>query len=171
MKDKVVFLDRDGTINVDYGYVYQIEKLEFKDGVIDGLKKLQALGYKLVIITNQSGIARGYYTKDDFEIFMTEMKARLQNHGVTIDGVYYCPHNDEDKCDCRKPKTGLYRQAMHDFDVDWSNSFVIGDNERDLSICKEKPITGILISEKPLTSCLNFDNFMKAAVYIEANGV
>lgn len=168
MKDKIVFLDRDGTINVDYGYVYQIEKLDFEVGVIEGLSKLNDLGFKFIIITNQSGISRGYYTEQDFQIFMDEMQRRLLESGINISAVYHCPHQDEDECDCRKPKIGMFEKAEKDFDIDWENSFAVGDNERDLSICGYKPITGILISKTNKGKFINFDTFLDATNYIES---
>ncbi len=90
--NKAIFLDRDGTINVDKAYVYKIEDWEFIDGVKEALKILQSLGYKLIVITNQSGIARGYYTKNDAEKLFDYMTKELKKEDINIEKIYYCPH-------------------------------------------------------------------------------
>lgn len=155
--NKVIFLDRDGTINVEKDYLFRISDFEFLPGVIEGLRLLQDAGYLLIIITNQSGIARGYYTEDDYNILNDWMLATLSNQGVKVSGVYYCPHHPEAKvekyrvdCDCRKPKLGLYEQAIKDFNIDIRASFSIGDKIRDCAIC-ERGAHGFLIAhnEKP----------------------
>lgn len=146
-KNKAVFLDRDGTINYDYGYVYKKDKLSFLPGVIESLKRLQKAGYLLIIITNQSGIGRGYFTLDEYIEFNDYMLGKLKEKGVYIDKVYFCPHTDLDNCDCRKPKLGLFYQAIDDYNIDLYNSYAIGDNERDLAICMETPICGILLNK------------------------
>lgn len=147
-KNKVVFLDRDGTINYDYGYVHEKSKLKFLPGVIEGLKKLKENNYELIIITNQSGIGRGYFTDDEFQKFNSYMLDELKKNNIDIKDVYYCPHIDEDDCECRKPKLKLFYDAIEKHNVDLENSYVIGDKERDLSISKKTPITGILIYNK-----------------------
>lgn len=145
MKNRVVFLDRDGTINKDFGYVYEKKKLVFLPGVIEALQKLQLHGYKLIIVTNQSGIGRGYYTQKEYCDFTNYMLKELEKQNIQITDVYYCPHVSEDNCDCRKPKLKLFYDAIHKYNIDVDNSVVIGDNERDLSICKFENIKGILI--------------------------
>lgn len=144
--NKAVFLDRDGTINVDYGYVYQYDKFVFIDGVIEALKRFQELGYLLIIITNQSGIARGYYTEEDMKLLHKQMCDRLEEEGVHITAVYHCPHLG-DACDCRKPKTGLFYRAAEEYDIDMSGSIAIGDKLRDLSICEQEPVRGFWITD------------------------
>ena len=150
--NKAVFLDRDGTINVDKGYLYRISDFEFLPGAVDALRMLQNAGYLLIIITNQSGIARGYYTEEDFMILNDWMKNELMKHGVKISGVYYCPHLPDAEveryrkvCSCRKPETGLFERAVHDFDIDLSKSYAVGDKERDCSICLKSECRGFLI--------------------------
>lgn len=144
--NKVIFLDRDGTINKDFGYVYKLEQLEFIPGVVTALKRLQDAEYKLVIITNQSGIGRGYYTQQQYDDFMMSMMNRLKDCQVLIDAVYMCPHIEADKCKCRKPKLKLYYDAADKFAVNWKESYAIGDKERDLAICKEQQVSGILLN-------------------------
>lgn len=152
--NKAVFLDRDGTINVEKNYLYKVEDFEFLPGVIEGLKLLQDAGFLLIIITNQSGIARGYYTEEDFNRLNNWMLNQLTEYGVNITRVYYCPHlpNAAVKeyridCECRKPKLGMYYQAIHDYDINLGISYVIGDKIRDCSICEKTSCHGFLISE------------------------
>ncbi len=152
--NKAVFLDRDGTINVEKNYLYKIEEFEFLPGVLDALKKLQQAGFLLVIVTNQSGIGRGYYTEEDFHHLNDWMIQTLKKNGVSISDVYYCPHLPDAKvekyrkdCECRKPKLGMYRQAVIDHNIDFSISYAVGDKLRDCSICKTTACKGFLIGE------------------------
>ena len=152
--NKAAFLDRDGTINIDKNYLYKIEDFEFIPGAIETMRKLKELGYLLVIITNQSGIARGYYTEEDFYTLTEWMKEVLLNKGISIDGVYYCPHLPDAEmkkykveCNCRKPKTGLFYKAAMELNIDIDNSIAIGDKMRDLAICDETMCRGFLIDK------------------------
>lgn len=144
--NKAVFLDRDGTINVDKNYLYKIEDWEFIDGVVEGLQILQRLGFKLIVITNQSGIARGYYTEEDAHKIFDYMIKELEKNNIKIEKVYYCPHIG-DECNCRKPKLGLFYKAQKDFDIDFSKSYAIGDKLRDLAICEKEKVKGFLLNE------------------------
>ena len=164
-KNKVVFLDRDGTINVDYGYVYKTEDLSFIPGALDGLKKLCSAGYKLIIITNQSGIGRKYFSINDYNKFNEFFLNKLFINGIKIASVYYCPHIEEDNCDCRKPKLGLFKKAIREFNVDLDNSIAIGDKERDLCICESTNIKGILIGDNS-NKYFSCNNLNDAADYI-----
>lgn len=150
MSNKAIFLDRDGTINIDYGYVYKSENFKFIDGSLEALKMLKEAGYLLIIITNQSGIARGYFSERDFERLTLYMKKMMEKNGVEIDKVYYCPHLEG--CECRKPKLKLFYNAINDFDIDLDNSFAIGDKLRDLNICYETATRGFLISQEKIQS-------------------
>jgi len=137
MTNKAVFLDRDGVINVDHGYVYRKEDFEFVDGIFEACRYFQNNGYLLIVVTNQSGIARGMYTEDDFQELTEWMVQRFREEGVEIAGVYHCPHHpdfgsEETKnCDCRKPKPGMIRQAIDDFDLDPGRCILIGDKTSD----------------------------------------
>lgn len=151
-KRKAVFLDRDGTINVDKQYVYKLEEFEFIPGALEGLKLLQEAGFLLIIITNQSGIARGYYTEEDYQKLNTHMLTLIEKHGVHISEVLYCPHHPEATvkkyrvtCNCRKPRLGLFYQAQKEWNIDFSASFAIGDKMRDLTICNETDCHGYLL--------------------------
>lgn len=135
---KAIFLDRDGTLNVDYGYVHDIDHFKFIEGAIDALRELQAMGYALVVVTNQSGIARGYFSEAEFLQLMEWFDWSLAEQGVELDGIYYCPHHPEGKgefredCDCRKPKPGMLLQAMKELKIDPAQSVMVGDKIEDL---------------------------------------
>jgi D-glycero-D-manno-heptose 1,7-bisphosphate phosphatase len=130
---KVVFLDRDGPINVDHGYVYKIEDWQWAGGAIDGMKLLQQAGYKLAIITNQSGIGQGLYPVEDMHRLHDFMKAQLSKHGITIDAIAFCPHARDGDCDCRKPKTGMAKQIEANIgQLDYAASWTVGDKEADV---------------------------------------
>lgn len=145
--NKAIFLDRDGTINIDKNYLYKIEDWEFIDGVIEGLEILQKLGYKLIVITNQSGIARGYYTEEDAHKIFEYMINELKKNGIKIEKVYYCPHIGNE-CECRKPKLGLFYQAQKEYNIDFNTSYAIGDKMRDLAICEKENVKGFLVSSE-----------------------
>lgn len=158
--NKAVFLDRDGTINVDKHYLYKIDEFEYLPGVKEGLRDLCAAGYLLIIVTNQSGIGRGYYTEKDYHILNDWMMKDLKDSGVEISASYYCPHLKEadveeyrKDCDCRKPGVGLFEKAVKEFDIDLEKSFAIGDKIRDLEICisgiNGKKARGYLVYSKP----------------------
>lgn len=134
-----VFLDRDGVINVDHGYVSKTDEFEFIDGVFDACRTFKEQGYLVVVITNQSGIARGMYTEEDFQELTQWMDWNFEDHGVLLDGVYYCPHHAEKgigqykvDCDCRKPKPGMLLEAQHDLNIDLVRSVFVGDKADDM---------------------------------------
>lgn len=131
--NKAAFLDRDGVINFDKGYVYRIEEFIFLPGVIEGLKTLQERGFLLIVITNQGGIAKGFYTKEDVEILHSWMKKELEKKDIHITEIYFCPHHDEyEKCLCRKPGSLMLENAISRFNIDKTKSFFIGDKETDV---------------------------------------
>ncbi|MBP3197357.1 MAG: HAD family hydrolase [Butyrivibrio sp.] len=151
---KAVFLDRDGTINVDKDYLYKIEDFEYLPGVIEGLRLFQDLGYTLIVLTNQSGIARGFYTEKDYKLIEMWMENDLKSKGIKISASYFCPHLPDAPikkynvlCDCRKPKLGMFRRAMMEWDLDIDKCIAIGDKMRDLAICKVSGCKGYLISK------------------------
>lgn len=136
--NKAIFLDRDGTLNVDHGYVHQIDDFQFIEGSIEALQELKNMGYLLVLVTNQSGIARGYFSEDQFLSLTEWMDWSLADRGVDLDGIYYCPHHPEGQgefkqdCDCRKPKAGMLLQAIKELNIDPEQSFMVGDKIEDL---------------------------------------
>ena len=137
MSRPAAFLDRDGVINEDTGYVHRWAEFKFLPGSIEALKRLQQRGFALVVVTNQSGIGRGYFTKEDFALLTRRMVDALQAAGVTIDAVYHCPHlppaAGEPGCSCRKPLPGLISRAIADFDIDPGRSFIVGDKPSDMA--------------------------------------
>ncbi len=151
---KAIFLDRDGTINVEKNYLYKIDDFEFLPGVVDAMKMLQEAGFLLIVITNQSGIGRGFYTEKDFKVLNDWMVSYLKGQGVIINAVYYCPHLPDAairkyrmECECRKPKLGMFRQAVIEHEIDLSKSFSIGDKIRDCEICKSTQCKGFLVGD------------------------
>lgn len=151
---KAVFFDRDGVINVDHGYVATIKDFEFVDGIFTVMRTLQAMGYCLVIVTNQSGIGRGYYTERDFKVLNDWMLGRFESEGIKIGGVYYCPHGPESGCGCRKPAPGLFLNAMRDHEIDPAVSWMVGDKESDMVAAERAGITGrVLIGDGASEHC------------------
>lgn len=130
-KTPAVFLDRDGTINHEKGYLSDEKDLNLYSYAVKSILMLQKAGFKIVIITNQSGIARGYFTEKKLSVIHKTLLKMLKDKGVTIDGIYYCPHGADDVCDCRKPKIGMAKFAEKDLNIDLSKSYVVGDSIRD----------------------------------------
>jgi D-glycero-D-manno-heptose 1,7-bisphosphate phosphatase len=128
----MIFLDRDGVINHDHGYVSDISKFEFIDGVFEACNHFSKLGYEIAIITNQSGIQRKYFSEDDFLNLTKWMIQEFKKNGINILKVYYCPHGPEDNCKCRKPNIGMITQATNDFNIDLEKSWLIGDKISDI---------------------------------------
>lgn len=147
MSSKAVFLDRDGVINIEKNYLYKIEDFEFIDGVFEALHYLQDLGYKLFIITNQSGIARGYYTKEDFDKLTSWMIDQFQEEGIEISQVECCPHAPDENCSCRKPNTGMIDNILKNHAIDMENSWLIGDKSSDI-VCANNAKIGHTIQVK-----------------------
>ena len=166
--NKAIFLDRDGTINVDYGYVGSVDRFKFIDGAIEALKILYDLGYLLIVISNQSGVGRGFFTCDDVEYVNRYILEELEKKGVVISAIYYCPHVDSDNCDCRKPKLKLFYDAVKKYNIDLNSSYAIGDKERDLSICDVEDVNGILLSEASCDKYICKKDLLDAAKYIES---
>ena len=134
MVNKALFLDRDGTINVDYGYVYQPEKFDFIDGVFDFCRRAQEKGYKIIVITNQSGIARGYYTVSDYEKCTEYMIGKFKEQGILITDVFYCPElSGED----RKPNAGMFLKAQKKYEINMAESVSVGDKQRDIDAARK----------------------------------
>lgn len=165
--NKAIFLDRDGTLNFDYGYVHDKDKFVLIPGTIEGLQILSKLGYLLIIITNQSGIGRGLFKTSDYLKLNEYMLDIFHSSGIPIAKVYYCPHTEEDNCNCRKPRLGLFYKAIEEFHIDLNSSYAIGDKTRDLEICHVSNVKGILLSEKEEQGFINKKNLLEAALYIQ----
>ncbi|MCG2717283.1 MAG: D-glycero-beta-D-manno-heptose 1,7-bisphosphate 7-phosphatase [Nanoarchaeota archaeon] len=136
--DKAIFIDRDGVINKDLGgYISRPEDFKFIEGVIEALKNLNQMEFKLIVITNQGGIAKGEYTEQDLESVHKKMVSLLENEGIRLTGIYYCPHHTSDNCDCRKPRTGMIEKAVKEHNIDPKKSFFIGDKTTDIQAGKD----------------------------------
>ena len=140
---RAAFLDRDGVINVDHAYVSRFEDFDFIDGVLDAARRLVDAGFVLVIVTNQSGIGRGYYTEADFHKLDQAVRAVFAEHGAPISATYFCPHHPTKalapwkcECNCRKPAPGMILQAAKDLDIDLSQSVMFGDKASDMQAAK-----------------------------------
>lgn len=150
--NRAVFLDRDGTVNEEVGYLKDLSRLRLIAGAGAAIKRLNNAGYKVILVTNQSGVARGYFP----ESMVHEAHARLTNmlreEGAVLDGIYYCPHHPTAgnakytmACDCRKPGTGLIDVAAKDFDIDIKRSFMIGDKWSDVELAQRAGVHAILV--------------------------
>lgn len=140
MSRPALFLDRDGVINVDHGYVHKPGDVEFVDGIFEMVAAAKKAGYLVVVVTNQAGIGRGYYSEADFLALMDWMKARFVEHGGQIDAVYFCPFHPEHgigeyrrDSDCRKPAPGMLLQSGRELDIDFARSIFIGDKPSDMA--------------------------------------
>lgn len=157
-KIKAVFLDRDGVINTDFGYVYKKKDLEFVDNIINLLINLQNKGYVFFVITNQSGIGRGIYTEKEMQVFNNNMQKELRRYDIEIRSIYYCPHHPSSKiskycveCDCRKPGSSLFQKAKKEHNVDMDKSWAIGDKLNDCVAAKKVGLKTILLDSKYVT--------------------
>ncbi|MCI1279394.1 MAG: lipopolysaccharide heptosyltransferase II [Nitrospira sp.] len=144
-----VFLDRDGTLNVDTGYVKSPDDFTVLPGVGAALARLKQAGARLVVVTNQSGLGRGYFTSKDLEAIHGKLRAILAEDGVTLDGLYFCPHHPDDRCNCRKPARGMIDRALAELQVDLSRAYVVGDSVRDVELAKLVGAQSLLVMTGP----------------------
>jgi D-glycero-D-manno-heptose 1,7-bisphosphate phosphatase len=131
-KGQVVILDRDGTVVVDRHYLADPDGLEFEPGAAEGLRKMTAMGCRLVIVTNQSGIARGFFSPAQLESMHDRLRSMVESAGSSLEAIYFCPHGPGEGCDCRKPNLGLMRQASAELGFEMPESIVIGDKLSDI---------------------------------------
>jgi D-glycero-D-manno-heptose 1,7-bisphosphate phosphatase len=150
MTRPAAFLDRDGVLNVDHGYAHRPDQLDWIAGAPEAVRLLNEAGYYAIVVTNQSGIARGYFDEDTLRRFHAYMQEQLAEHGARIDAFYYCPHHPRGtvkafavECACRKPLPGLLERAAKDFPIDRARSFLIGDRDHDLAAAEAFHIRGI----------------------------
>lgn len=146
-----VFLDRDGTIIRDARYLADPDRIAFIDGAIEGLQALTAAGFRLIVATNQSGIARGLYSIEQYLEVEARLEELLREHGIEFDAVYFCPHHPDftGPCDCRKPAVGMFRAAERNLGIDLAGSVYIGDRLRDVQPALELGGWGILVRTGP----------------------
>lgn len=152
IKRKAAFLDRDGTINVDKGYFYRPEELEFEEGAIEAICLLRESGYLIIVISNQAGIGIGHFTEENVDFLHEWMNKELAQKGGWIDGFYYCPHHKEygmgkykTACSCRKPEPGLILQAAHEWNIDLETSYMVGDHNSDVEAGLRVGVTPIFV--------------------------
>jgi D-glycero-D-manno-heptose 1,7-bisphosphate phosphatase len=170
----LAFLDRDGTINEDFGYVSKIEDWKFLDGSVEAMRQLQQAGFGLAIVTNQSGVARGMYGENDTHLLHEFMRAELQKAEVTIDAIAVCPHGPQDHCPCRKPATGLAKVIENQvpFKIDWDHSWMIGDKPSDVEFGHAIGVRTALLqgqywrAENEPTADICVDSLATAAIHI-----
>jgi len=168
---KALFIDRDGIINIDHGYTYQIDSFTFVSGIFKLISLFQSKGYQLFVITNQSGIGRGYYTLHDFEKLTEWMIKTFDQKGISIKKVFYCPHKPEDNCSCRKPKTGMIEQALEEFDIDLAHSWMIGDKQSDIDLAHNAHIpNSIAIGNVSIQNATHhFNSIQECLDYLQEN--
>ncbi len=145
MTIKTIFLDRDGVINKEVGYLHKIEDFEFINGVFDACLYFQSLDYQIIIVTNQSGIERGYYSENDFHTVTKWMLEQFKNKGIDILDVFFCPHGPKSACECRKPKPGMFIQANSKYDIDMESSWMIGDKKADITAANSAGIQNTVL--------------------------
>lgn len=178
---KAAFLDRDGVINKDKGYVSLWDDFEFLTGAIEGMRLLQEAGYALVVVTNQSGLARGFYTQTQYQSLTHQMSATLKREGVQLAGVYHCPHHPKGvvpelsiRCDCRKPAAGLLVQAARELNLSLQDSLLIGDKPSDIQAARAAGVSKAYavssdnpeIGAEPLQADGYFDGLLACAQYL-----
>ena len=147
MGHKAVFIDRDGTINQNIGYIDHPDDFHMYPGVVEGIKLLKKYGYKIIVVTNQSGIGRGYFVKEHLDEIHHKMNNEFSDNGTAVDAIYFCPHHPDENCSCRKPKTGLFEQAVEDLDINIEESFIIGDRMLDMEAGDKIGCTTVLVPE------------------------
>ena len=148
MANRAVFLDRDGTMAKDGPYCSRPEDFELFPETAEAVGILNEHGFKVIVITNQSGIARGYFDGATLAKIHEKMKSELAKEGAWVNGIYYCPHHPDDNCDCRKPKPKLVLQAAREHDIDLGRSFVVGDLPMDVELGKNVGCKTVLVSQQ-----------------------
>lgn len=158
---KAVFFDRDGTLNVDIHYLHRPEDFVWIEGAREAIKYVNDLGYLAILVTNQSGVARGYYPEEDVKKVYDWMNAELAQIGAHLDALYFCPHHPAGKipqytkeCACRKPQTGMVDKACQDYAIDRGQSFFVGDSDGDMACAQRAGLTGIRYTAGSLLDCL-----------------
>lgn len=156
-----VFFDRDGVLNIDHGYTYRKEEFQWMPGAIKAIRHFNQKGYYVFVVTNQSGIARGYYTEEDVKTLHSFMNEELAKHSAHIDAFYYCPHHVDGKieqykqsCQCRKPLPGMLMQALKEWGIAPSESFLVGDKDSDIQAAEAAGIKGVLFKGENLYAFL-----------------
>jgi D-glycero-D-manno-heptose 1,7-bisphosphate phosphatase len=154
MSGRALFLDRDGVVNEEVGYLHRAEEVRFVDGIFSLCRTAAKLGYRLIVVTNQAGIARGYYSERDFHLLMDFMRAELRNEGIELDAVYFCPYHPEHGVgeykrdhEDRKPGSGMLRRGALEFDIELSDSIMIGDRCSDIAAANAAGLRQVFLIE------------------------
>ena len=142
---KTIFLDRDGVINKEVNYLHKIENFEFIEGIFDAYLYFQNLEYKIIIISNQSGISRGYFNENDYKNLTEWMLNQFDKRSISILDIFYCPHKPESKCNCRKPKPGMFIDAKTKYGISMRDSWMIGDSESDIQAANNAGISNTIL--------------------------
>ena len=145
MTIKTIFLDRDGVINKEVSYLYKIKDFEFINGVFEACQYFKSLQYKIIIVTNQSGISRQLYTEKDYQTLTNWMIGKFNENYINILDVLHCPHGPDSKCSCRKPKSGMFLDAQIKYNIDMKNSWMIGDSEVDITAANNAGISETIL--------------------------
>lgn len=145
MGQRAVFLDRDGVIIAEVNYLRRVEQMRVLRGTPEGISLLRRAGFKVIVISNQSAVARGYVTRRALEGIHKELRRRLKAEGAALDAVYFCPHHPDAACRCRKPALGMIKAAQKRFKIDLKNSFFIGDSTTDMKTAFNAGCAGILV--------------------------
>lgn len=152
MRKPAVFIDRDGTINEQLGYINHLSRFVILPGVSEAVRLLNKNNWWAIIVSNQGGVARGYYPIELVEEIHAFLKSSLKEQGATIDGIFFCPHHPagilpeySSECDCRKPETGLIDRAREVFDIDMSSSYVVGDRHVEIELASRLNLKGVLV--------------------------
>lgn len=149
MKNRAVFLDRDGVIVEEVDYLRRPSQLKLIPGAAEAITRLHKAGFKTIVVSNQSGIARGYFTRGDLRRIHAKLRAELKKKGARVDAIYFCPHHPEAGervvCDCRKPKIGMLLEAKKRFKIDLKKSFLVGDSSADMGAARSAGVFGILV--------------------------
>jgi len=141
-----VFLDRDGTFLDETGYLGNPDKVRFLPGAVDAMRELSEAGFRLIVVTNQSGIGRGFFSEEQALAVNLKMIQMLSDEGVTIDAIYYCPHHPDDGCGCRKPLTMMVKRAEDDFELDTDISWIVGDVDKDVHLGLNSGLRPVLVA-------------------------
>ena len=145
MSIKTIFLDRDGVINKEISYLSKVTDFQFITGVFEACQYFQLLGYKIIIVTNQSGISRGYFTENDFTNISNWMITEFKKNNIQILDIFHCPHDSESNCDCRKPKPGMFIDAKYKYNISMKESWMIGDSESDIKAANTAGISNTIL--------------------------
>jgi len=162
MSIKTIFLDRDGVINEEVNYLYKSSDFQFINGIFEACLDFQSKGYKIIIITNQSGISRGIYSENDYQILTKWMLKEFKKRSIKILDIFHCPHSPNSDCECRKPKPGLFIKANNQYRIDMKNSWMIGDKESDIKAANSSGINKTIL----VRSGHDFDELNSKANYI-----